>query len=354
MRHGRPTSAAICLGLWVFVMAPATAGEPVGWAMRGANPQNTNASPYFGVDRRPTFAWADMPTSHYPWFYKRHSHPAVAPDGTIYVGVHYSGLSFWRGELRALDPDGSLKWTTPLQNSAGADLRPPIVPLIGPQGNIFLGWAVEFAGSTTLSVAFLAFDPEGNLLWRYEPNLPNELPSSDGPIMGPDGTIYIAVRAAGENETGRLLALDSETGELIWWWSPTQAEPGISNTLSPGPALGPNGRIYYVTLSFSAPGRLVCLDAATGKVFWQVTDFAFGTWDSPTVDDDGSVYIVEYPDDGWCTKFDENGNVLWQFDTGFGTIRDSAALDAGKVYLSARSGPGVPRVFVVDAETGQE
>ena len=60
-------------------------------------------------------------------------------------------------------------------------------------GNVYVGWCAEWGNPSSQSTAFFAFDPDGNPLWQYEPDMPKEHQSRDGPIMGPDGTIYVAL-----------------------------------------------------------------------------------------------------------------------------------------------------------------
>src|SRR5258707_9026779 len=73
----------------------------------------------------PTNGWAECRVLTNQWSfvlrYPGDSSPAIADDGTIYLGV-------WSGELRAFLPDGSPKWTF----NAGREIKSS--PAIGSDG----------------------------------------------------------------------------------------------------------------------------------------------------------------------------------------------------------------------------
>ena len=320
------------------------------WPMRGGNVQNTSVSSHFGSSAPVTLAWQDVPESEWPWFYDFTTAPVVAHDGTIYVGANYhnpapgNGCRAYcrRGELRAINPDGTLKWSRLLpKGDADQWYRHPS-PMIGPDGNIYVGWAYDVWSD---SVAFFAFDPDGNLLWTYDPPYPlNNFWYGGPPIMDADGTIFVTLDSNPDgNYRASLIALDSASGQPKWQFFSERRDVFFA-----GPALGLNGKLYYVSSSYgsSNPGTLYCLDSRTGELVWEI--LGVSTQDTPTVDADGSVFILNYPSTTWCTKFDENGNELWRHATGgSGSIR-VASLHAGRLYLS-QSG----EVIVLDTSTGQ-
>jgi outer membrane protein assembly factor BamB len=93
------------------------------------------------------------------------SSPAIAPDGTIYIGTD-------RGNICALNPDGSLQWS---YQTDGDIIYSS--PAIGSDGTVFVG---------TQDNSLYALNPDGTLKWRYETG--GDVRSA--PTIGPDGTIY--------------------------------------------------------------------------------------------------------------------------------------------------------------------
>lgn len=87
------------------------------------------------------------------------STPALAKDGTIYVGMNINGT----GAMLALSPDGALRWHT----SYGME---PTAPLIDRDGTIYYG-----GGSSAASL--FALNADGSLKWQYD--------TSDGYVRTP-------------------------------------------------------------------------------------------------------------------------------------------------------------------------
>ena len=186
---------------------PATA--QTGWPMRGFDAQNSGASTHYGIKKARlawTFASFDVPGL-----------PAVAPDGTIYFCTVRT-VGEWRGLLWALRPDGSVIWNVRLRDSLGRDVRTVATPLLDSNGAIYVGWCEYAPTGITESVTFQAFDRDGNRIWIYEPMIPLEDMSQQQPILGPDGTIFIALNTffAGGSERASIFALDSADGSVNW------------------------------------------------------------------------------------------------------------------------------------------
>jgi outer membrane protein assembly factor BamB len=122
--------------------------------------------------------------------------PAVAPDGTVYVGAN-------NGSLYSLNPDGSLKWQTPLGVISSS-------VSVGSDGTIYLG-----TGS-----GYQALNPnDGSQLWTFSP-VDGE--ANCTPSVGSRGRIYVT---SGSNE---LYALNPD-GTVAWTFSAEpQEERGVS------------------------------------------------------------------------------------------------------------------------------
>lgn len=108
--------------------------------------------------------------------------PAVAPDGTVYVGSA-------DGSLHALAGDGSFRWSISLN---GAVLGSPSV---GSRGTVY---------AATANGQVSALRQDGTLLWSLRP----PMPPATGVVLGPKEQLYFAGR------DGALYAVSSHGGVL--------------------------------------------------------------------------------------------------------------------------------------------
>ena len=77
------------------------------------------------------------------------SGPAIAPDGTIYVGTGQKSL-------KAFQPDGTTKWTYAVSCNLLTDCSISATPAIGPDGTVYVG---------TNDGRMLAINPNGTKRW---------------------------------------------------------------------------------------------------------------------------------------------------------------------------------------------
>ena len=115
-----------------------------------------------------------------------HGGPAIAPDGTIYIGGHEQ-------KLIAYNPDGTEKWSF--------EANGPIetVPAIDNEGNIYFGDTAGF---------FHSVSPEGEKI-RQSLQLGDEILASAA--IGSDGTIYVA---ANDGDFGVVYAFQTDASSL--------------------------------------------------------------------------------------------------------------------------------------------
>ncbi|MCP4611571.1 MAG: PQQ-like beta-propeller repeat protein [Planctomycetes bacterium] len=131
--------------------------------------------------------------------FPRVTHPAIGADGTVYS---LNGFS-----LIALNPDGSLQWE---HEGHGASYAENYVnsPVVGPDGTIYY-----VMGHTCFAV-----NPDGSLKWEYALN-EGPLGGSCVPmyiVIGPDGTLYMTLRADSMTELkGHVYVLNPD-GSLKW------------------------------------------------------------------------------------------------------------------------------------------
>ncbi|MBS0663706.1 MAG: PQQ-like beta-propeller repeat protein [Verrucomicrobia bacterium] len=216
------------------------------------------------------------------------STPAVAPNGTIYFGC-------WDGKLYALNPDGTKKWTFATSGFVASS------PALATDGTIYIG-----SGDGSL----YAVNPDGSLKWTF---LTGDWIDS-APAVGPDGTIYVgswdgnfyAIRpdgtarwryaTGGKIASSPAIAADgsvyvgsrdlnlyafSADGTLRW-------SAGLGDTIESAPALGADGTIYVTTTG----GRLFAL-APSGDERWRYPASGQTSlspiYSSPAVRADGSI-----------------------------------------------------------------
>ena len=120
--------------------------------------------------------------------------------------------------------------------------------------------------------------------------------------------------------TERLVALDEETGEVLWTheWGTTYRM--LQGSYAVGPRATPTvdgDRVY----ALGATGMLHCLDVETGELLWQKSyiedyDTSVATWgiaSSPLVDGERLIAIVGGEPDALVVAFDKRtGEELWR------------------------------------------
>jgi outer membrane protein assembly factor BamB len=226
------------------------------------------------------------------------SSPAIAGDGTIYYGTR-------SGQLRAVNPDGSLRWTY-IVGGTGETVEE--APSVGPDGRIYVG---SYPGTL-----FHAVNPQGTGAWTYPvTNFVRSTPaiaadgtiyalglgdslyaltatgarrwavpipesSDDAPVIGGDGTVFVP-----EASAGRLHAIGPDG---VSRWVHTFPGPSVNNDLGT-PSIGPDGTIYI-----TARDRNLYALSAEGQVRWAVpvaTTLSAAPRAAPAVGSDGTIYV---------------------------------------------------------------
>jgi hypothetical protein len=210
--------------------------------------------------------------------------PVVAADGTIYVGGGYTGDI---GGFYAIKPDGSLKW---VNNS----IRVFEGPVLGPEGQIYV---IAYAYPDN-NPFLLALNPDGTERWRYEwfsiDYYDAEL------VIDPNGNIYHLTGCYSQNDQRvhpSLLAFNPQ-GSIIWLYDITDrqtypngvcAVSGLTLGGSASSALDKEGNIYAV-VSFSPEldGTILFALRPDGTEKWRRT---FDGWAAGiSIDQDGTIY----------------------------------------------------------------
>ncbi|TVR58244.1 MAG: hypothetical protein EA426_10485 [Spirochaetaceae bacterium] len=219
------------------------------------------------------------------------SSPALAPDGTVYIGSDDD-------RLYAINPDGTQLWS---RETGG---RVYSSPAVGADGTVYVGSYDGF---------LYAIDPaDGTVDWQYQTG--GWIRSS--PAIGADGVIYVG------SDDGFLHAIDPVTEDAAWTFN-------AGGRVHSSPAIGADGTIYVGSYG----GRLYAVNAnGTERWFVQTGDWVHG---SPAIAADGTVYVGSY--DGFVYAINgQTGAVLWSYDAGSWVPSSPAIGPDGTVYIGVR------------------
>ncbi len=265
------------------------------------------------------------------------SSPAVAPDGTVYVGCA-------DGKLYALNPaNGAIKWEIATRTFVTSS------PAIGADGTVYFGagdsrlhavsregverWTFPvgdwidsspaiatdgtiYFGSRDKQVYAVA--PNGTEKWRFATGGPVD----SSPAIGVDGTIYVG------SADQRLYALAPD-GIKKW-------EYVTNGEILASPVLGADGTVYFAALD----SNFYALAPETGLLRWR-RSLNSNSVASAAVRGDGA--IIFGADDGLIRALDpRDGSIMWTFNTraGTGDYIESSPLIApdGSIYFGSLDG----------------
>jgi len=140
---------------------------------------------------------------------------------------------------------------------------------------------------------------------------------------------------------GSIAALRPYTGETVW--RVPLSERGIMSSV-----LYDNGRVYAVhgnaNVDSNIMGRLICLDARTGRELWRVDGLA-GHYSTPALHD-GLLFVASDAANLHCIDT-SSGDVLWTFNYG-NEAKGSPVYADGKIYVG--DVPGGWRILEVTRE----
>ena len=303
---------------------------------------------YMGV-ANPTVHWADP----YSTGGTIVSSPAIATDGTIYIGSNDN-------KLHAINSDGSAKWTFTTGDWVDS------TPAIGADGTVYFGswdnqlyavnpsngsklWDFNTSSSIIASPAlgvdgriyfgskdefFYALESNGSLAW--ETYIGNAITSSAA--IGHDGTIYFG------DENGTFHALNQD-GTTKWTYEVDDVTDTNKSILS-SPAIDLSGNLYF------GSGNGYCYSIADG-VSAAVLNWKLGTNDrmdaSPVLGQNNEVFFVSR--DGYLRSVDTvTGITNWEGFTG-DVFYSSPVVDAnGRVYVIGYTGFGENHLFAFNKD----
>jgi outer membrane protein assembly factor BamB len=233
----------------------------------------------------PLPAAANLWTAVFPGYQNSSSStPAVAPDGTIYIGTFH-------GDFMAYTPDGMTKWSF----KAGAEIKSS--PAIADDGTVYFG---------SRDRKFYAFNPAGKLKWKFETGAWVD----SSPAVGADGTVYFG-------GWDRFFYALNPKGSLKWKMS-------VGAIVDSSPAIARDGTIY-----FGAHDKKLYALQPNGSVRWTFTTGG-AIVSSPAIGADGTIYFSSA--DGNLYAVNPDGSKRWFYHTG-STTKSSPVVDAeGNIY----------------------
>ncbi|MBU5444797.1 fibronectin type III domain-containing protein [Paenibacillus sp. MSJ-34] len=249
--------------------------------------------------------YAVRPDGTTKWFVETddwvESSPVIAADGTVYAGSD-------DGKLYAVAPNGVLKWASPIGEALVSS------PAIAADGTIYIG-------STNKNL--YAIDPtDGKIKWIFSTR--GEIFSS--PAIAEDGTIYVG------STDGNLYAIKPD-GEKKW-------EYATQGWIIGNPIIGADGTVYV--------GCDICKTffaiKPDGALNWKYTspDSGFAFFASPAIASDGTLYVGSFSNTSSENKFyafDPDGSIIWEHATdNFPVVSTPIIAADGTIYVGSNSG----------------
>jgi quinohemoprotein ethanol dehydrogenase len=110
----------------------------------------------------------------------------------------------------------------------------------------------------------------GRSIWKFDPDLANHPSSSRGAIFGSNrgvafwnGKIYVGT------SDGRLVALDARTGRVLWSMQ-TLDEPGMQKVISSAPCVSTDGKVFIGQGGYdNTRGYVTAYDGSSGRRIWR-------------------------------------------------------------------------------------
>lgn len=282
-----------------------------------------------------------------------HAAAGTAPDTTTGAGDD------WTAPGGAADETGY---------SRLSDISPATISRLG------LAWSLDLPGEVTLEATPLAVGgtiffsgsyaavyavdaASGRLLWRYDPQTWKHNPMKMHFSFGANrGVAYENGRVFAAALDGRLIALDARTGKEVWV---AQSIAPEAMQISTGAPRVMNGKVIIgnAGADFGARGYVTAYDAATGKQLWR-----FHTTPGSPEQNRGDP-AMEAAARTWSADF-------WKTTGGGGTVWNGITFDAerNRVYIGVgNAGPYDPEkrspgggdnlytssIVALDADTGR-
>ncbi|MHB9028611.1 MAG: outer membrane protein assembly factor BamB family protein, partial [Candidatus Latescibacterota bacterium] len=275
-------------------VAPSAAGAPKWTYQTGSSVYSSPAIASDGtiyVGSGDKNLYAIHPNGSLKWKYLAgsfvHSSPAISSDGTIYVGSHDK-------YLYALNPDGSLKW------KFLADYGVLSSPAIAADGTVYVG-----------AIHLYAINPNGSLKWKF----PTGSSISSSPSVASDGTVYI-----GSNDN-YLYAINPDGSQK--WRILLDGNEGVKSS----PAIAPDGTVYV-----GSTGRYLCAINPDGSIKWKYMTLN-PVDSSPAIAGDGTIYFGSGHKS--LDAVNPDGSLKWKYLTNTPVNSSPSIASEGTVYMGS-------------------
>lgn len=259
------------LGIHIYADTLFNQNYPEGGFLEGAYDTNataptpyntTRTSPYKGPHALPRVLW-----KHKLSFVAILTVPAIAGDGTIYIGSNDS-------HLYALDSNGSVKWKFKTKSNVQSS------PIIREDKSIVFG---------SKDRNLYALSKNGELLWIFDSG--GEIEAT--PVLDKQGNIYFGTKS------NLFFALDKQ-GKLLW-------KVNLHSPIFAACAIDKAANIYVG----NQIGTLFCLNM-DGKIQWRYkTRGAIRS--TPAIDNEGTIYVSST--DWLLHALSAKGKLLYSYKT---------------------------------------
>ncbi|WP_242156264.1 PQQ-binding-like beta-propeller repeat protein [Aestuariivivens sediminis] len=265
--------------------------------------------------------------------------PAIADDGTIYIGSEDNN------NFHAINPDGTLKWTyTGISDNVYSSAS------IGSDGTIYVGskdnhlhainpdgtqkWKFDMGGDAIYATPSIATDgtiyigsdsdnlfavnPDGTQKWVFN-TLGSNIRST--PAIATDGTIYIT------SDDDNLYALDPGNGSALWSFA-------IGGNAQSGIAVNSDGTIIAAVDQGGSAGAVYAINS-DGTLKWNTNVTGRITVCAPAIAN-GRVYVGTKEGENLLALNVSNGSQIWSFSTPGAILNSSPAVDQnGVIYFGS-------------------
>jgi outer membrane protein assembly factor BamB len=272
-----------------------------------------------------------------------HATPAVAGDGTVYLGFSprqgtaVATLYAVRAPARGLDAE--VAWATELGPG-----RIQTSPTLAADGSIY---------AVTAEGRLVVLNSDGSVRWTAQTGPTIRI----APTVGPDGSVYVP------STDGRLYAVAPPTGgsgegQIGWAFdfgahlgdAPVVSGPGLSGSNGIGSgctaAVGNDWTIYV-----GANNSNFYAIAPDGQMKWlyEAEREIAGIWADPVLTADGATVCFGANRGGVYALNTGNGTLRWQYAIE-GSVYSGLTLDrAGRIY----TGSTIGHLYALSAATGQ-
>ena len=236
----------------------------------------------------------------------------VVRDSYVYVtGYEHNYGSDWA--TVKYDYAGQELWVSRYEEGNGQ----PEAMAVDAAGNVYVtGYS---NADNDLDVFTFKYSPDGALLWERQYNSPGGNNQPSDMAIDASGDIYIAGASLipeQENFDLLLLKYDSE-GVLLWDRTLDNGDGQLDSgyTLS----IDPDGNA--IVAGFTEPAAYLVKYSPTGDLLWEREHESYAPWDQwkrVETDAAGNIYALgeispgSQPKHLWTTKYDPDGNILWE------------------------------------------